>query len=129
LITFFLNEDGTPFGRPNDIIISLKESGIEHRRYAETDQNSSDLAFLASEKRLPLQVLILKQSIILFCSQLGDVKAGTTQSDMLPSLATRVKTNYKKKMCSLRHPFGCPGWMKVFYKQMLLSNLAWQSVA
>jgi 3-oxoacyl-[acyl-carrier-protein] synthase-3 len=31
---------------------------------------------------------------------------------MLPSLATRVKTNYKKKMCSLRHPFGCPGWIE-----------------
>jgi 3-oxoacyl-[acyl-carrier-protein] synthase-3 len=34
---FFLNEDGTPFGRPNDIIINKFKgiTGIEHRRYAE----------------------------------------------------------------------------------------------
>jgi 3-oxoacyl-[acyl-carrier-protein] synthase-3 len=28
---------------------------------------------------------------IIFAHNFGDVKAGTTQSDMLPSLATRVK--------------------------------------
>jgi hypothetical protein len=51
----------------NDIIIN-KFKGIENwtQRYAETDQNSSDLAFLASEKQFETAVLILKQSTTLF---------------------------------------------------------------
>jgi 3-oxoacyl-[acyl-carrier-protein] synthase-3 len=38
----------------SDIIINKFKgiTGIEHRRYAETNQTSSDLAFLASEKAI-----------------------------------------------------------------------------
>ena len=45
----FLNEDGTPFGYPNDVIIGKFKgiTGIDKRRYAAPDQCSSDLAFLA----------------------------------------------------------------------------------
>jgi 3-oxoacyl-[acyl-carrier-protein] synthase-3 len=32
---------------------------------------------------------------IIFAHNFGDVKHGTSQSDTLPSLATRVKINYK----------------------------------
>jgi 3-oxoacyl-[acyl-carrier-protein] synthase-3 len=50
---FFLNEDGTPFGRQNDIIIiSLKESQELSTGVMRDRQNSSDLAFLASEKAI-----------------------------------------------------------------------------
>lgn len=50
----FLNEDGTPFGKPNDIIINKFKgiTGIEHRRYAEDQYTSSDLAFFASQKAI-----------------------------------------------------------------------------
>ena len=50
----FLNEDGTPFGYPNDVIIGKFKgiTGIDKRRYAAPDQCSSDLAFLASQKAI-----------------------------------------------------------------------------
>jgi 3-oxoacyl-[acyl-carrier-protein] synthase III len=55
----------------NDIIINKFKgiTGIEHRRYAETNQTSSDLAFLASEKTIENAESILKLLTTLFCSQ------------------------------------------------------------
>jgi 3-oxoacyl-[acyl-carrier-protein] synthase III len=41
-------------------------TGIEHRRYAETNQTSSDLAFLASEKAIENAESILKLLTTLF---------------------------------------------------------------
>jgi 3-oxoacyl-[acyl-carrier-protein] synthase-3 len=65
----FLNEDGSPW-TSNDIINKFKGiTGIEHRRYAETNQTSSDLAFLASEKAIENAESILKLLTTLFCSQ------------------------------------------------------------
>lgn len=114
----FLNEDGSPFGRPNDIIINKFKgiTGIEHRRYAETNQTSSDLAFLASEKAIE-NAGIDPETIdyIIFAHNFGDVKSGTTQSDMLPSLATRVKNKLQiknPKCVAYDILFGCPGWIE-----------------
>lgn len=114
----FLNEDGSAFGRPNDIIINKFKgiTGIEHRRYAETDQNSSDLAFLASQKAIE-NAGIDRETIdyIIFAHNFGDVKAGTSQSDMLPSLATRVKNKLQiknPKCVAYDILFGCPGWIE-----------------
>jgi 3-oxoacyl-[acyl-carrier-protein] synthase III len=52
----------------NDIIINKFKgiTGIEHRRYAETNQTSSDLAFLASEKAIENAGSILKLLTTLF---------------------------------------------------------------
>ena len=51
---FFLNEDGSSFFYPNEVVINKFKSitGIEQRRYAAPDQCSSDLAFLASQKAI-----------------------------------------------------------------------------
>ena len=40
----FLNEDGTPFGYPNEVVIKKFKgiTGIENRRYAENQHTSSD---------------------------------------------------------------------------------------
>ena len=48
----FLNEDGSAFVYPNDVVIKKFKAitGIEHRRYAEDHLTSSDLAFFASQK-------------------------------------------------------------------------------
>ena len=50
----FLNEDGTPFGYTNEVIINKFKgiTGIEKRRYAEDYYSSSDLAFFASQKAI-----------------------------------------------------------------------------
>jgi 3-oxoacyl-[acyl-carrier-protein] synthase-3 len=114
----FLNEDGTAFGYPNEVVINKFKgiTGIEHRRYAEDHFTSSDLAFFAAQKAIE-NAGIDSETIdyIIFAHNFGDVKFGTTQSDMLPSLATRVKNKLQ-----IRNPkcvaydilFGCPGWIE-----------------
>ncbi|WP_414655146.1 3-oxoacyl-ACP synthase III family protein, partial [Flavobacterium sp. UBA6046] len=114
----FLNEDGSPFGYPNEVVISKFKSitGIEKRRYASPDQCSSDLAFIASEKAIE-NAGIDPETIdyIIFAHNFGDVKYGTNQSDMVPSLATRVKHKLQiknPKCVAFDILFGCPGWIE-----------------
>jgi 3-oxoacyl-[acyl-carrier-protein] synthase-3 len=114
----FLNEDGSPFAYPNDIVIRKFKSitGIEKRRYAADNQCSSDLAFLASEKAI-VDAAIDPETIdyIIFAHNFGDVKFGTSQSDMIPSLATRVKQKLQiknPKCVAYDILFGCPGWIE-----------------
>ena len=109
---------GTPFGYPNEVVIKKFKSitGIERRRYAEDDLNSSDLAYLASKKAIE-NAAIDPETIdyIIFAHNFGDVKCGTTQSDMLPSLATRVKNKLQiknPKCVAYDILFGCPGWIE-----------------
>ncbi|WP_111709455.1 3-oxoacyl-ACP synthase III family protein [Lutibacter citreus] len=114
----FLNEDGTPFDQENEVIIEKFKSitGIEERRYAEAEMNSSDLGSFASERAIK-DAGIDKEDLdyIIVAHNFGDVKTGSIQSDMLPSLASRVK--YK---LGIKNPncvafdllFGCPGWVQ-----------------
>ena len=114
----FLNEDGTPFGYSNDVVINKFKgiTGIEKRRYAEDHYSSSDLAFFASQKAIE-NAKIDPETIdyIIFAHNFGDVKKGAIQSDMLPSLATRVKhkLQIKNPRCvAYDILFGCPGWIE-----------------
>lgn len=114
----FLNEDGTAFGNSNEVIIGKFKSitGIEKRRYASPEQCSSDLAFLASKKAIE-NAGIDPETIdyIIFAHNFGDVKYGTKQSDMIPSLASRVKQKLQiknPKCVGYDILFGCPGWIE-----------------
>jgi 3-oxoacyl-[acyl-carrier-protein] synthase-3 len=114
----FLNEDGSPFAYPNEVVISKFKgiTGIEQRRYATPDQCSSDLAFLASQKAIE-NAGIDPETIdyIIFAHNFGDVKPGTIQSDIIPSLATRVKHKLQiknPKCVAYDILFGCPGWIE-----------------
>ena len=114
----FLNEDGTPFGYTNEVIINKFKgiTGIEKRRYAEDYYSSSDLAFFASQKAIE-NANIDPETIdyIIFAHNFGDVKKGAIQSDMLPSLATRVKHKLQiknPKCVAYDILFGCPGWIE-----------------
>ena len=114
----FLNEDGTPFSSENDIIIEKFKAitGIEERRYAKPEFATSDLAFFAAKKAIEdARIDPEELSYIILAHNFGDVKEGQIQSDILPSLATRVK--YK---LGIKNPncvaydilFGCPGWIE-----------------
>jgi 3-oxoacyl-[acyl-carrier-protein] synthase-3 len=114
----FLNEDGSPFAYPNDVVIGKFKSitGIEQRRYAAPEQCSSDLAFLASQKAIENAGIDPETlDYIIFAHNFGDVKYGTNQSDMIPSLATRVKHKLQiknPKCVAFDILFGCPGWIE-----------------
>jgi 3-oxoacyl-[acyl-carrier-protein] synthase-3 len=114
----FLNEDGSPFGYPNEIVVNKFKNitGIENRRYANDQYTSSDLGYFAAKKAIE-NAKIDPETIdyIIFAHNFGDVKQGTIQSDMLPSLATRVKHKLQiknPKCVAYDLLFGCPGWIE-----------------
>ena len=114
----FLNEDGTPFGYENDVVIGKFKSitGIDERRYVTPEMVTSDIAFLASEKAI-LHAGIDKETIdyIILAHNFGDVKSNGLQSDTVPSLATRVKHKLEiknQKCVAYDILFGCPGWIE-----------------
>ena len=84
------------------------------------------MAFFAAEKAI-LDAKIDQENIdyIIVAHNFGDIKKDTEQSDMLPSLASRVKFNLgiKNPSCVCYDIiFGCPGWLEgsysssIFYK-------------
>ncbi len=114
----FLNSDGSPFRHENNVIIEKFKAitGIENRRYAENNLNTSDIAFLAAEKAIA-DAGINKEDLdyIIFAHNFGDVGHGQSQADTIPSLASRVK-----HLLRIKNPncvaydllFGCPGWIE-----------------
>ena len=114
----FLNDDGTPFSHLNEVVIEKFKliTGIEERRYAENHLCSSDLAFIAAQRAIE-NANIDPETLdyIILAHNFGDVKHNTTQSDMLPSLATRVKNKLQiknPKCVAFDILFGCPGWIE-----------------
>lgn len=114
----FLNEDGTPFEYENEVIIEKFKAitGIEERRYAPPELNSSDLGYFAAQKAIEDAGIDQEElDYIILAQNFGDVKSGTVQSDMLPSLASRVKyrLGIKNPNCvAYDILFGCPGWVQ-----------------
>jgi 3-oxoacyl-[acyl-carrier-protein] synthase-3 len=114
----FLNEDGTEFAYDNETIIEKFQAitGIQERRYATDEHNSSDLAFLAAEKAIK-DAGVDKEELdyLIVAHNFGDVKREAQQSDILPSLASRVKHSLKIKnpnCVAYDILFGCPGWIE-----------------
>lgn len=116
--SFFLNADGTSFDNSNSVIIEKFKSitGIEERRYAKPEYKASDLGFFAAKKAIEdAKINPEELDYIIFAHNFGDVKKDAIQSDILPSLATRVKY-----LLQIENPncvaydilFGCPGWIE-----------------
>lgn len=114
----FLNEDGSAFAYSNDVVIDKFRSitGIEERRYATPELNSSDLAFFAAEKAIKNSGIDAESlDYIIFAHNFGDVKPNAIQMDSVPSLATRVKHRLRiqnPKCVAYDILFGCPGWIE-----------------
>jgi len=114
----FLNEDGSPMEYNNEVVIEKFKAitGIEERRYAAANLNSSDLGYFAAEKAIE-DAGINREDLdyIILAHNFGDVKSATIQSDILPSLASRVKCKLgiKNPNCvAYDILFGCPGWIQ-----------------
>jgi len=118
---FFLNNesygaDGIRLGRSNpEIIKKLHEiTGIRERRYVTDGLSTSDISFLAAEQALEgldresLDYIIVAQNF-------GDVRADNNRTDMVPTIAARVKHKLKIRnpyTVAFDIPFGCPGWLQ-----------------
>lgn len=114
----FLNDDGTPFPHPNDIVAEkfLEITGIQERRYVTDDLQTSDIGFIAAKKAIEDAKIDLETlDYIIFAHNFGNVKKGAIQTDSLPSLATRVKFDLRiknPKCVAYDMLFGCPGWVE-----------------
>ncbi len=102
---------------PHEIVEKFKDiTGIEERRYADSDMNASDMAVLAAERAIA-DAGIDRETLdqIIVAHNFGDVVTQTIQGDTLPALASRVK-----QALGIRNPacvaydilFGCPGWIQ-----------------
>ncbi len=114
----FLNDDGTPFQLPNNIITSKFHNitGIKERRYVTENLNTSDIAFLAAQKAI-IDAKIDPETLdyIIVAHNFGNVKSNAIQSDLIPSLSCRVKHDLKiknPKCVAYDMLFGCPGWIE-----------------
>ncbi len=114
----FLNDDGTPFPHPNDVVAEkfLEITGIQERRYVTDDLLTSDIATIAAKKAIE-DAGIDPETLdyIIFAHNFGNVKKGAIQTDILPSLATRVKFDLRiknPKCVAYDMLFGCPGWVE-----------------
>ena len=114
----FLKGDGVPFEHSNQVIIQKFQAitGINERRYAKKEYNTSDLGFLAAQKAIENAAIDPEElDYIIFAHNFGDVPYGQAQGDMVPSLATRVKHHLKIKnphCVAYDMLFGCPGWLE-----------------
>mgnify|MGYP000038157294 FL=1 len=114
----FYNEDGTSFSHQNDVIIEKFKAitGISERRYAQKQYSTSDIASFAAQKAIEYAKIDQETlDYIIVAHNYGDVKHGSNQSDTVPSLASRVKSNLQIKNPSCVAYdliFGCPGWLE-----------------
>lgn len=113
----FFAEDGKPIPTSNQIIIEkfFKITGIEERRYAPPQMNSSDLA--AAAARLAIEdsgIDAETLDLIIVAHNYGDVSHNSTQVDTVPSIASRVKHRLgivNPSCIAFDVLFGCPGWI------------------
>jgi 3-oxoacyl-[acyl-carrier-protein] synthase III len=114
----FFDAAGKPLDTDNETIIRKFKSitGIEERRYGSADQQTSDIGTIAA--RIAIEdANIDAESLdgIILAHNFGNIPFGKIQTDILPSLAARVKHNLgiKNPDCiAFDILFGCPGWIQ-----------------
>jgi 3-oxoacyl-[acyl-carrier-protein] synthase-3 len=111
----FYGAEGIKIDKSNDEIINkLRDiTCINERRYVTDELNTSDIAFVAAVEALEG---IDRESLdyIIVAQNFGNMRADNVRTDMVPTIATRVKHKLKIKnpyTVAFDIPFGCPGWL------------------
>ncbi|MFM2439962.1 MAG: hypothetical protein RLZ16_961 [Bacteroidota bacterium] len=114
----FYDENGELIKTPSEEIVSkFKDiTGIEERRYAEDNLNTSDMATKAAALAIE-DAGIDPETIdqIIVAHNFGEVVAGSIQTDTIPSIASRVKHKlgiHNPNCVAYDVLFGCPGWIQ-----------------
>jgi 3-oxoacyl-[acyl-carrier-protein] synthase-3 len=114
----FYSPEGQPLDRGNRETIEKFEciTDIGARRYVRDDLVTSDIASLAAEDALATSGVNREQlDYIVVAHNFGDVAVGNRRSDMVPTLAARVKHRLgirNPNTVAYDLPFGCPGWLQ-----------------
>ncbi len=114
----FYNEKGEKLEADNEEIIEkfYQITNIAERKYAGDDVVNSDMAIVAAQRAIE-DAGIDPETLdyIIFAHNFGDVKFHNRHSEMVPSLASRVKHALKIKnpeTIAYDMLFGCPGWVQ-----------------
>ena len=114
----FRTADQKKIPKTNQEIIEQFEAitGIRERRYVPDDLVASDIATYAAREALQSSGISGEDlDYIIVGHNFGDVRAGTTRSDLVPALAARVKAKLEienPKVVAYDLIFGCPGWLQ-----------------
>lgn len=114
----FYGEDMAHITTPSQVIAEKFQqiTGIEERRYASEEMNSSDMATIAARNAIEDSGIDPEElDQIILAQNFGNVIKNTIQTDVLPALASRVKHDL-----GIKNPscvpydiiFGCPGWLQ-----------------
>lgn len=114
----FFDKGGEAFNVSHEEIAEKLKAitGIEERRYVGEHLVASDIGAIAGRLAIEdagIDMETLDQVIV--AHNFGDVKSDTIQTDVLPSLASRVKhaLGIKNPACvAYDILFGCPGWIQ-----------------
>ncbi len=114
----FYEKNGEPITRENEEIISKFQhiTEISERRYANQNQVTSDLGYLAAKDALDSSGIDPESlDYIIVAHNFGDIAYGSTRPEVLPALASRIKfkLGIQNPDCvAYDLPFGCPGWLQ-----------------
>ncbi len=114
----FRDADENKIPKSNAEILKQFEAitGIRERRYVPDDLVTSDIACDAARKALESSGIDGETlDYIIVGHNFGDVRAGTTNVDLVPALAARVKAKLKiqnPRTVAYDLVFGCPGWLQ-----------------
>lgn len=114
----FYDSHGNRIGITNEEIISKFEeiTEIKERRYADEDVTASDMATMAAKNALDSSGIDAETlDYIIVAHNFGDLRKGSRQTDILPSLGSRVKEKLginNPRTVAYDIVFGCPGWLQ-----------------
>ncbi len=114
----FYNENGEKNQKSGEETVQKFEeiTNIKERRYVNDDVVTSEIATYAAEDALESSQIDRETlDYIIVAHNFGDVPVDNRRTNILPSLAARVKHNLKIKnpnTVAYDLPFGCPGWVQ-----------------
>jgi len=116
--TDFYNSLGEKIDQPGEEIVNKFQhiTGINERRYVKDEYVVSDIAYFAAQKVIE-STGIDKETLdyIIVAHNFGDVLKSNPKTDLVPTIAARVKHSLKIEnpyTVAYDLPFGCPGWLQ-----------------
>lgn len=114
----FYDKNGNRLVKSNEEITDkfLEITTIAERRYVTDDLKNSDIAYFAGKEAIK-DANIDKEELdyIIVAHNFGDIEHGSNRTDIVPSIAARVKFKLgieNPRTIAYDIPFGCPGWVQ-----------------
>ncbi len=118
LRNIFYGRDGKILSKSSaEILQKFGEiTGIHERRYVTDDLVTSDITYFSALDALESSGIDPEQlDYMIVAHNFGDMRADNRQTDMVPSLASRLKHRLKihnPRTIAYDLVFGCPGWLQ-----------------